>query len=167
MKESGGNKRCVKLFIRSLFCFSVMNWQTANAQFNHADTIFATALSNGIVLDGKLDETAWTKALPIENFSQRELDFGMPATEITRTAVVYDETAIYIGLWCYQKGLKSIHAKFMQRDFDYDQDDNFQVAISTFNDRRNGYLFVINPNGARADLLISGNEEANKDWNGV
>ena len=91
----------------------------------------------------------------------------MPATEITRTAVVYDETAIYIGIWCYQKGIKSIHAKFMQRDFDYDQDDNFQVAISTFNDRRNGYLFVINPNGARADLLISGNEEANKDWNGV
>ena len=55
----------------------------------------------------------------------------------------------------------------MQRDFDYDQDDNFQIALSTFNDKRNGYLFVINPNGARADLLISGNEEANKDWNGV
>ena len=61
----------------------------------------------------------------------------------------------------------NIRAKFMQRDFDYDEDDNFQVALSTFNDNRNGYLFIINPNGARADLLISSNEEANKDWNGV
>jgi hypothetical protein len=58
---------------------------------------------------------------------------------------------------------RQIHGK----RFEYDQDDNFQVALSTFNDKRNGYLFVINPNGARADLLISGNEEANKDWNGV
>ena len=49
----------------------------------------------------------------------------------------------------------------MQRDFDYDQDDLFGIVISTFDDKRNGYLFVINPNGARADLLISGNEEGN------
>ncbi len=26
---------------------------------------------------------------------------------------------------------------------------------------------MINPNGARADLLIAGGEEGNKDWNGV
>lgn len=54
----------------------------------------------------------------------------------------------------------------MQRDFFYEEDDNFQIALSPFNDKRNGYLFVVNPNGARADALISGNESANKDWNG-
>ena len=73
---------------------------------------------------------------------------------------------MYIGVWCYQKE-NTIRAKFLQRDFDYDQDDVFGVAISPFNDKRNGYLFVINPNGARADLLIAGGEEGNKDWNGV
>jgi Domain of unknown function (DUF5916) len=78
---------------------------------------------------------------------------------------VYDNLALYIGVWCYQKN--NIRAKYMQRDFYYEEDDNFQVVLSPFNDRRNGYLFVINPNGARADLLVSGNEQANRDWNGV
>ncbi len=72
-----------------------------------------------------------------------------------------------MGVWCYQQDAKKINAKFLQRDFNYEADDNFQVIISPFNDRRNGYLFVINPLGARADLLVSGGEEANIDWNGV
>jgi hypothetical protein len=54
----------------------------------------------------------------------------------------------------------------MQRDFDYENDDVFGVLISPFNDRRNGYLFIINPNGARADLQVSW-ENNNIDWNGV
>lgn len=41
-----------------------------------------------------------------------------------------------------------------------------RVLISSFNDRRNGYLFIINPNGARADLQVSGDND-NIDWNGV
>jgi hypothetical protein len=54
----------------------------------------------------------------------------------------------------------------MQRDFDYDNDDVFGVLISPFNDGRNGYLFIINPNAARADLQVSW-ENDNIDWNGV
>lgn len=46
----------------------------------------------------------------------------------------------------------------MQRDFEYDTEDNFEVIISPFNDKKNGYLFIINPNGARADALISGQQ---------
>jgi hypothetical protein len=42
----------------------------------------------------------------------------------------------------------------MQRDFYFDTEDNFEVIISPFIDKRNGYLFVINPNGARADALV-------------
>ncbi len=42
------------------------------------------------------------------------------------------------------------------------------MIISTFNDNRNGYLFVTNPNGARADVLISNEGEGfNSSWNGV
>ncbi len=69
-------------------------------------------------------------------------------------------------MWCYQAPDKIV-AKFLQRDFDYDTEDNFEVIISPFNDKRNGYLFIINPNGARADLLISGQESSNINWNGV
>src|SRR5829696_2120486 len=145
-----------------LIIFYVLLVHSAFAQ----GTITASFITEKISLDGKLSESAWEASFPVENFTQRELEIGNPATERTKVTLLFDNLSLYIGIWCYQpKG--GISAKFMQRDFDYDQDDNFQIAISPFNDKRNGYLFVVNPNGARADLLISGVEEGNKDWNGV
>jgi hypothetical protein len=138
---------------------------SATAQQSNPDSIKAVFTNETPAFDGKLIEAIWQSAPAINNFIQRELDFGKPSTEATKVAIVYDKLAMYIGVWCYQKN--NIRAKYMQRDFFYSEDDNFQVALSPFNDKRNGYLFVINPNGARADLLISGNEEANQDWNAV
>jgi hypothetical protein len=82
-------------------------------------------------------------------------------------AVVYNPEAIYFGVWCFQHKETKLIAKSLDRDFDYSTDDDFQIALSPFNDHRNGYLFVINPNGARADALISNFETGNADWNGV
>lgn len=143
----------------------VCSFLTATAQHSTPDSINAIFTNESLNFDGKLTEAIWQSATTINNFTQRELDFGKPSTQATKVAIVYDKLAMYIGVWCYQKN--NIRAKYMQRDFNYQEDDNFQIALSPFNDRRNGYLFVINPNGARADLLISGNEEANKDWNAV
>jgi hypothetical protein len=137
----------------------------ASVQQKNPDTIKAVFTNQAPVLDGKLTEAIWGSASPINNFTQREPDFNKPPTEKTQVAIVYDKLAIYIGVWCYQK--KPIVAKYLQRDFNYDEDDNFQIALSPFNDGRNGYLFVINPQGARADALISANQNANNDWNGV
>jgi len=154
-------------FSKRIFAFQIiLSALTTNGQHSNTDTINTRFITEKISFDGKLNEHAWQQALTIENFTQRELDFGNPSTEKTKVAIVYDDLALYIGVWCFQPE-RSIHAKYMQRDFNYEEDDNFQVALSPFSDRRNGYLFIINPNGARADLLISGNESANKDWNAV
>ncbi|WP_426670096.1 DUF5916 domain-containing protein [Mucilaginibacter sp. McL0603] len=135
-------------------------------QVNSPDTIPAIYLGEKIKLDGKLDELVWQQATPVSRFIQRDPDFGQPATEKTIVAVVYTTTALYIGIWCYQSHHKII-AKSLQRDFDFTGEDNFKIVISPFNDGRTGYEFVINPNGARADLLIAANDDTNADWNGV
>ncbi len=54
----------------------------------------------------------------------------------------------------------------MSRDFEWGTDDVFEVVLDPFDDDRNGYLFVTNPNGARADALLAGGER-NEDWDGV
>jgi len=138
------------------------------AQHSSPDTIQANILpiSEKIHFDGKLDETVWQKANYISNFTQRELNFGESVSEKTKVALIYNENAMFFGIWCYQKP-KSITAKNMGVDFDVRSDDNFQIVISPFNDNRGGYFFAINPNGARSDILIAGNEEGNEDWNGV
>lgn len=138
----------------------------ANAQVSKPDTLHATRLTTKINFDGYLNEAIWKTAEYIDNFTEQELDFGKPATDETKVAIFYDNLALYIGVWCYQSPDKII-AKFLNRDFDYDTEDNFEVILSPFNDNRNGYLFIINPNGARADLLVSGQGSSNMDWNGV
>src|SRR5215212_7151595 len=92
-----------------------------NAQHSFPDTINAFKLNEKINFDGKLSEAFWQTIPAINNFTQRELDFGKASTEATKVAVVYDDFALYIGVWCYQKK-GTVRAKFMQRDFNYDED---------------------------------------------
>ncbi|MEZ4587826.1 MAG: DUF5916 domain-containing protein, partial [Gemmatimonadales bacterium] len=51
------------------------------------------------------------------------------------------------------------------RDADLDDEDHVRIAIDPFDDGRSGYLFSVNPNGARFDALITGQGEGeNSDW---
>jgi len=136
------------------------------SQRSMPDTIAAFFPSTRINFDGNPNDSSWQLAQHIDNFTQRELHYGEPASERTEVAIVYDRDNLYIGVWCYQRIPEKIVAKFMQRDFDYETDDVFGVLISPFNDGRNGYLFIINPNGARTDMQVSW-ENDNIDWNGV
>ncbi len=138
-----------------------------NAQQSQPAELQAFHINEKINFDGILDDNVWQQAPRISNFTQRELDFGEPITERTEVAIAYTKNELYVGVWCYQKDASKIKAIFMSPDFYYQIDDNFQIMLSPFDDNRTGYLFIINPNGARADILISGGEDGNSDWNGV
>ncbi len=140
----------------------------AFAQYSQPDTIHALPISKPITLDGKLNEQAWQQARKISNFTQRELHEGRRATERTDVAMLYDAKNLYVGVWCYDDHPDKIVASQMKRDFDYGSDDNFQILLGPYNDRRNGYLFITNPNAARTDILVSQNgQSSNSSWNGV
>ena len=140
----------------------------AFSQHSSPDTLIAHKINEPILLDGKLNEECWSKAIAITNFTQREQNEGTVATEQTRIAVVYNSTEIYFGILCFDSDPGKISAQQMSRDFDWGTDDDIEVMISPFNDNRNGYLFVTNANGALADIWLGdeGND-FNTDWNGV
>lgn len=150
-----------------LFLFLSVFTIDSFAQTSLPDTAFASTLNEKIVLDGKLDEAIWTQAKTISNFTQSEPDLGKPATERTQVAFTYSSSALYIAVWCYQKPETRISAKSLQRDFDYESEDNFRIVINPYNEGRTGYEFVVNPFGARTDILISSSMDASSDWNGV
>ncbi len=154
-------KRCVFVVILTILFLQVFS------QHSEPSVLQAYKADNKITFDGVLSEPQWQQAMHINNFTQRDLHFGEPVSERTETAILYDNNTLYIGVWCYQKDPSKIVAKNLNRDFDYESDDNFQILISPFDDNRNGYLFVINPNGARADIQVYGGEDGNEDWNGV
>ncbi len=138
------------------------------AQTSLPEVISAYKINKPVKLDGELSESVWQQAKHISNFTQRELNEGEPATEHTEVAILYDEENLYIGVWCYDSDPSKIVAQQMKRDFNYSTDDNFKFIIDTYNDKRNGYLFVTNPNGARFDALVQNNGNlVNRAWDGV
>jgi hypothetical protein len=132
------------------------------------DRLKAARVDSPIELDGALDEEAWVKAPRISNFTQKELEENEPATEKTEVAALFTETDLYLGIWCHDSEPDRIIAQKMSWDFDYGTEDNFEIVLDTYADRRNAYLLVINPNGAQYDSLITDNgRKSNSDWNGV
>jgi hypothetical protein len=131
--------------------------QTASAQVSMPNVLNATFVNQKPNIDGHLDDEVWKTATKINNFTQRELKIGEPSSELTEVAVITTEQYLYIGVWCYDRQAEDIIAKELKRDFNYDLDDNFTIIIDTYHDLRNGFMFVTNPNGARADLQVFNN----------
>jgi len=129
--------------------------------------ITAVPVSTSIKLDGIPNETVWENAVPISNFTQKELIEGASPTEKTEVKAVYNEKNLYFSVKCYDKEPDKIIHNELKWDGDIESDDNFTVVLDTFNDQRTGFYFSVNPNGARLDALIKSVEEINDDWNGV
>ena len=151
-----------------IFIVVILFVKSGKAQTSLPDQLIALRINESITLDGDLNEPAWQKAKHISNFTQREMKEGEPSTEQTEVAILFDDNNLYIGIWCYDDEANKIIAQQMKRDFNYSTDDNFKIIIDTYNDKRNGYFFVTNPNAARYDALIQDNgKSTNSSWDGV
>ena len=130
-------------------------------------SITALRVKEAPVLDGRMDDAAWEKAQASGPLLQEQPDEGAASTERTEFRVVYTSTALYIGVWCFDREPEKIISRLMARDSPLPKDDAVCIALDPFLDRRNGYWFMINPNGAQSDALITNNTDINDDWDGV
>src|SRR5436853_705770 len=130
-------------------------------------TIRATLIRAPVTLDGRLDEPFWAAADSINDFRQREPLEGSPATERTVVKVAHDADALYIVVRCYDSNMRSVRASQLRRDADLSSDDNVQLLIDSFHDRRSAFVFQTNPNGAMWDAQFSGVDILNENWNGI
>lgn len=150
LKTNSFNRLSVNVYFlhfSSFFCFLLFLLPAISiAQKNKPDTLYADFISQKIKRDGILNEEVWQKAHRISNFQQREPEEGKPVSEKTEVAFLYNDNTLYIGLWGFDSHPEKILAKDMARDGRWGTSDNFEIVISTFNDNRNAYLFVVNPN---------------------
>ena len=105
-------------------------------------------------LDGSLDDPLWQKAKPITDFRQREPFEGQRPSEKTEVRILYTKHAVYFGIHCSDSEPQRIVATELRRDVSQDLDDHFEILIDSRHDRRNAYVFEINPLGTQADGLI-------------
>ncbi len=105
-------------------------------------------------IDGRLDDPVWQNVPGVSEFFQREPVEGEIATEETTVYILYDQTHLYIGVELLDSEPLQIRATDLQRDSPLDNDDSFTVAIDSFHDHRNAFVFRLNPLGTRYDAVI-------------
>ncbi len=118
-------------------------------------------------IDGVLDEPLWEDAALIENLTQVDPVEGGEPTQRTEVRITYDSDMIYFGIRCFDTEPDKIIAKQLRRDATQSSDDRVQIVIDPFFTRRYGFLFEINPLGARLDALIERGRNLITDWDGI
>jgi len=128
--------------------------------------IRAGAMAAGLHIDGVLDEPMWSAAEPIDQFTQTDPDEGQPATARTQVRVIASATAIAIGVVC-DDDPNGIVSFSVRRDAGLNNEDHVRMVLGPFLDGRSGYVFTINPTGARYDGLIEPGGDDNSEWDGI
>lgn len=142
--------------------------ESAVAQERLQPTLRAGEGAATITLDGRLDETAWHAAAQSDAFLQTEPSEGRPPTFRTVVRVLADRSAIVFGIVCEDADPNAIVSFSVRRDASLDAEDHVRVILGPFLDGRSGYVFAVNPSGARYDGLINqGPEGDNADWDGI
>jgi len=127
-----------------------------------------TASSGTITLDGRLDEPEWASADSIADLVTIEPEEGGTPAGQTTVKVIVNSSELIFGVFCRDANPAGIVAFAKTRDFDLNLDDHILIVLDPFQDGRSGYVFAVNPNGARFDGLVAEHgEEVNTDWDAI
>ena len=138
------------------------------AQDAPVPSLRAGALAPGITIDGVLNEAAWDSAEMVDAFTQIDPIDGAASTARTVVRVLAGPKAIAIGILCEDADPDGIVSFSVRRDAALNNEDHIRIVLGPFLDGRSGYVFAVNPSGARYDGLIApGGEHDNPDWDGI
>jgi hypothetical protein len=120
-----------------------------------------------VVVDGALDERAWSEALVLElNY---EVQPGENIAPPVRTVlyVTHDDRKVYFGFRAFDPDPSRIRARLSDRDEAWG-DDWVGVAIDTFNDQRRAYELLSNPLGVQMDAINDDvGQNYDDSWNAI
>ncbi|MFL5568847.1 MAG: DUF5916 domain-containing protein [Gemmatimonadaceae bacterium] len=124
--------------------------------------------ADGIRVDGLLTEPVWTTVDSIGALTQVEPREGAAASMKTVARVIITADAIVIGVKADDPEPSRIVSFARQRDADLDSEDHIKIVLDTYLDGRSGYVFAVNPNGARYDALVANQgEDENSSWDAI
>jgi hypothetical protein len=142
-----------------------------SARLRHANgippAITAVRVTRAPVLDGRLDDSVWALATPITDLRQSDPVEGHLVSEATEVRVLYDATALYIGVRLFDKEPAKI-AKHLGRRDTFTQSDDFRVLIDSYHDHRTAFRFDVTPLGVKGDLQFGDDGNfADQSWDPV
>ncbi len=102
------------------------------------------------VIDGRLDEPAWSRATALVGFWEYQPVDSQRASERTEVRIWYSPKALHVGVIAYDSVPGSVRATVADRD-NIGNDDWVRLYLDTFNDRRRAFIFGVNPLGVQED----------------
>ncbi len=136
--------------------------QPAPAVRPERKTFTITPATSAIVVDGDLSEAAWASATSIPLIYEWQPGDNVPASIETTCLVTFDAERFYVAFRAKDPNPGDIRAHYADRDVAY-LDDTVGFMIDTFNDRRRGYQFRVNPRGVQMDAINS-DVGGSEDW---
>jgi hypothetical protein len=113
-------------------------------------------------IDGSLTDSVWENVPEAVNFITNSPVFGKPSKLKTSVKVLYDDAAIYIGVYLYDDP-SMIRKQFTARDNQSRADvDYFSVFIDTYNDHQNAYQFLVTSRNVQTDARLSASAKPNR-----
>ncbi len=120
------------------------------------------------VIDGNYDDPMWNKEVLkfATEFYQMDPDEGMPASESTKVAVVYDDEAVYFAFWNYDNEPENIKRQLVRRDR-WTEADRISIGLDPYHDHQSGFRFEVNASGVQRDMSLFNDTDADTEWDGV
>jgi len=130
-------------------------------------TLQISRTDNPPKIDGVLDDAAWENAMEAKDFTQFRPTMGVAEKDFQKTVVkmTYDDEAIYIGAYLYDKP-ELIMKQVTGRD-NFGQNDFFLVVLNPNNDAQNDTELVVFPTGTQADAIATPSNGEDFGWNAV
>lgn len=108
-----------------------------------------------IKLDGILDEPDWLEADVAKDWYLNYPTDTALAPKQSEARLTFNEHFFYVSFVCHDDKSKDL-INSLRRDFDYEKNDNIGMSIGPYNDRINGFFFVITPAGVQMEGTVSG-----------
>lgn len=126
----------------------------------------AVRIPSHVILDGRLTEALWSRAVRVTDFTQSEPAEGATPTESTVVFVAYDDQALYVAARLYDTHPDSIVTRLGRRD-DATGSDQFTVFLDPYHDGRSGYFFRVDAAGTLGDGTLYNDDWSDSTWDGV
>ncbi|HUS19871.1 MAG TPA: DUF5916 domain-containing protein [Terriglobales bacterium] len=134
-----------------------MKTSEAPASLTISKDIVIPRVDHAPVLEDFIDmkpAPAWEgKLAKVDGFIQNAPKDGSPPTEATHVYLGYDAKNFYAIFVCFDSRPGTVRNRLARRDTINDEDDEVQIYLDTFSDKRRAYGFMINPRGVQFDYL--------------
>ena len=117
-------------------------------------------------IDGRDDDIVWRSAPRFSEFRQFEPKIDADPSFKTEFRVAFDERNLYVFVRMFDPHPDSIMRALTRRDV-RGPSDQIKLMIDSYDDKRSGFEFAVNPDGVKRDFSMSNDTNEDGSWNGV